>query len=230
MKKVLLTLALAAFAFAANAQYVIGGQIGVNHDGNANGDYSNNSNTTLTIMPKVGYWLNDNMQVGLNFGVDYNYNRNYAGDNNNDHYFSNTQLQYQIAPYFRYNFAQWNNFKVFCEAQLAFGITPKGSWKNTVANTSGNGNTKATAIDLTVVPGLNYALTENISLDLYVNLLGLYYNYTTTTTTVAGVDNVVKDHSMGLLADMTAQPFLGIGVAGLAGHLTNFAVGFNYSF
>lgn len=222
MKKVLLTLALAAFAFAANAQFVIGGQIDVNHNGNATGDFGNTATTTFTFMPKVGYCLNDNMQIGLNFGMAYNYTRNYDGDNNNDHYFSNTGKMYLAAPYFRYNFAQWKNFKVFCEAQLALAMIPKNSWNNNTLGTSGEGNTKTTAINFNVVPGLNYAITDHISLDVYVNLLGLYYNYVTTTTTIAGTDIVDKTHDYGFMANMSAET--------INNHFNNFTIGFNYAF
>lgn len=229
MKKALLTLALAAFAFTANAQWVIGGNIGFNHDGNSTGDYSDNATTEFSIMPKIGYWLNDDMQVGIQLGCTYDYARNYAGDNNNDHYASQTQLQWNFAPYFRYNLTKWNKFTVFCEAQLGLGITPKSSWKNTVTNTSGDGNTSAFDLNFNIVPGLNYSLTDKISFDAYIDLLGLYYNYNATTRTTAAGDVTTYNHNYGLVANMDPQPFLGINAAGLTGHLTLIRIGFNYA-
>ena len=229
MKKVLLTLALAAFAMTANAQIVLGGNVGFDHNGNSTGDYSNTANTTFSFMPKIGYWLNEDMQVGIQLGCDYNYTRNYAGDNNNDHYASNTQWMWKFAPYFRYNLTSWNNFTVFCEAQLGLGITPKSSWKNTVANTSGDGNVSNLNINFNVVPGLNYALTEKISLDAYFDILGLYYSLDKTTTETAAGDVINRDHNWGLIANMNAQPLLGVGVGGLTGHFTLIRIGFNYA-
>ena len=80
MKKVLLTLALAAFAFTANAQWVIGGTVSANHDNFHTDKYVRGATTTnITLLPKVGYQLNDNMQVGLLFGWTFNYERNYNG-------------------------------------------------------------------------------------------------------------------------------------------------------
>lgn len=229
MKKALLTFALAAFAFTASAQWVIGGNIGFNHDGNSTGDYSDNATTEFSIMPKIGYWLNDQMQVGIQLGCTYDYQRNYAGDNNNDHYASQTQLTWNFAPYFRYNLTSWKNFTVFCEAQLGLGITPKSSWKNTVTNTSGDGNTSAFDLNFNIVPGLNYSLTDKISFDAYIDLLGLYYNYNATTRTTAAGDVTTYNHNYGLVSNMDPQPFLGINAAGLAGHLTLIRIGFNYA-
>lgn len=229
MKKIILTLALVAFGMTASAQWVLGGNVAIDHDGNSTGDYSDNATTEITLMPKIGYWLNDQMQVGIQLGCTYDYQRNYAGDNNNDHYASQTQLTWNFAPYFRYNLTSWKNFTVFCEAQLALGITPKSSWKNTVANTSGDGNTSAFDLNFNVVPGLNYALTDKISLDAYVDLLGLYYNYNATTRTVGAADVTTHNHNWGLKADMNAHPVLGVDAGGLTGHLTFIRIGFNYA-
>ena len=222
MKKVLLTLALAAFAMTANAQLVIGGNIGFNHNGNSAGDYSTNATTSFSFMPKVGYWLNDQMQVGAQLGCNYNYRRVYDGDNNNDHYSSQTQMSWNFAPYFRYNLTSWKNFTVFAEAQVALGITPKASLKNNTTGTTADGNVKSFDLGVNIVPGLNYALTDNISFDLYINLAGVFYNFNKTTTTVAGTDNVTRNHTYGFMADMNAQT--------LTAHLNNFMIGFNYAF
>jgi len=232
MKKILLTLALAAFAMTANAQWVLGGNIAFDHNGESTDEYSDKATTEFTLMPKIGYWLNDNMQVGISFGCTYDYLRNYTGDNNNDHYRSTTQWSWNFAPYFRYNLTSWKNFTVFCEAQLGLSITPKSSWKNTALDTDGEGNTNAFALNFDVTPGLNYALTDNISLDVYVDLLGLYYKYEATTTNVGGVETTDYSHNYGLKANMNAQPFLGLDMAtpAMVGHLTLFRVGFNYAF
>jgi len=230
MKKILLTLALAAFAMTTNAQLVIGGNIGFDHDGNSRGDYSTNATTTFSIMPKIGYWLNEDMQVGIQLGVNYDYTRTYDGDNNNDHYYSTTQLEWRFAPYFRYNFARWNKFTAFCEAQLGIGITPKSSWKNATTDKDGNGNVSNLNINFNVVPGVNYALTEKISLDAYLDIFGLYYSLDKTTTENPTGDVITRNHNWGLMANMNAQPLLGVGATGLTGHFTFVRIGFNYAF
>lgn len=237
MKKIILTLALVAFGMTASAQWVLGGNIGFDHDGNSTGDYSDNATTELSIMPKIGYWLNEDMQIGIQLGCNYDYARNYDGDNNNDHYSSRTQLEWRFAPYFRYNLTSWKNFTVFCEAQLAFGITPKRSTWNNTTSTSGEGNTSSFDINFNVVPGLNYALTDKISFDAYIDLLGLYYNYNATTRTIGATDVTSHEHNYGFIADMNAMPIIGNGAIDPTtmlitngGHFSLIRIGFNYAF
>lgn len=236
MKKVLLTLALAAFAFTANAQWVVGGTVSANHaNGHSDKYVAGNTITNITLLPKVGYQLNDKMQVGLLFGWTFNYTRTYNGAD--DNYTSNSnpgnanitpttpytdypQIMKNptitIAPYFRYNLTTWKNFTIFAEAQLNVGIHMESSrfTKTPNGDTSVDQKDNFTSFGLSVVPGLNYSLTDKISLDLYVNLVRCYADFYT-------ADNY-GGHAWGIGADMSAQT--------LNDHLGNFSLGFNYHF
>ena len=217
MKKILLTLALAAFAFTANAQWVVGGNIGANHNmTNHDKDYNMGTATTnIKILPKVGYWLNDNMQVGLSAGWDYSYTRNYTGGGEK-YYTSDPSSQIVIAPYLRYNLTSWKNFTIFAEASLSFTIHPETShhvFVDGTETTTDNGDSW-NKIGINVVPGLNYAFTEHFSMDLYINLARLYWSMTST-------DNGGR-HDWGIGANANAQT--------LNAHLDNFMIGFNYAF
>jgi len=228
MKKILLTLALAAFAMTANAQWVLGGKLDINHNSNYDDDYSRGSaNTNIGILPKVGYWLNDNMQIGIQLGWDYNYTRDYGRTAStsfataqyaSDTYESTPQSAVVIAPYFRYNFASWKNFTVFCEAQLNVKLGLESKTHRFVNGSEVTGyptdnNDNYTTFGLNVVPGLNYAFNDHISMDIYVNILGLYAEMTT--------NEGSSSHKWGLMADMSAQS--------LNAHLNNFSIGFNYA-
>ncbi len=198
----------------ANAQWVVGGQIGFNHFGLHDDNYTIGSNATtdITILPKVGYQLNDKMQIGIQFGLDYTYNRNYA--NSDDTYGSNWQSSIAIAPYFRYNLMQWRNFTLFCEAQLGLGFTLESHNYNTVTdNTTDNGD-NFTTVALSVIPGLNYSLSDKVSMDVYFNLARLACNWV--------LSDGFDVHSYDLGVNMNAQD--------LNAHLGNFAIGFNYHF
>lgn len=260
MKKALLTIALAAFAFAANAQFVVGGQIGYNtNGGNTANENVTGATTTawdvptdiysnLTIMPKLGYNLNDKMQVGIAFGLDYNYAKRYntvyggaytALINDAEDWTTTGNTSIVLAPYFRYNlFTIGEKVTFFCEAQL--GLTFGGKDKYTAhatayagmpaIDTSFSGNTKSTVIDFTVTPGLNYKINDKFSADLYIDLLGLGYTYRSTNTfndaSVAGTtitNETTRTASyFYLTANANAQT--------IAGHLNLFRLGFNYHF
>lgn len=230
MKKILLTLALAAFAFTANAQFVVGGNVGIDHSSRANDDYSRGTtNTNISILPKVGYQLNDQMQVGIQLGWDYNYNRWYgasapsgaigATDYASDSYESNPSSAIVLKPYFRYNFGTWKNFTLFCEAQanFRFGLESKEHLFIKGSEATGSPIKNAdnyTTIGLTVVPGMNYAFSQNFSMDLYINLASLGWSMTT--------EEGRASHQWNIGGDFNSQT--------LAAHLNNFAIGFNYHF
>ena len=260
MKKVLLTLTLVAFAFAANAQFVVGGQLGYsNNGGNTNNvnvagatttewDVPANVWSNLTIMPKIGYNLNDKMQVGVSFGLTSTYNRTYnaiygaaytPADPAAEDWQATADMGFTFAPYFRYNLLTFGDkLTLFCEAQL--GLTFNGKTKYTdhatavgifpAVDTAYKGNTKSNVVEITVTPGLNYKINDKFSADLYIDLLGIGYAHRTVNTFVdlsaGGVTNTteITRTSGGFYfnADANAQT--------LAAHLGNFRLGFNYHF
>ncbi|MBQ8703518.1 MAG: outer membrane beta-barrel protein [Bacteroidales bacterium] len=240
MKRILLTIALVAFAFSANAQWVLGGNVAFNHNGTATEGLYEAATTSFSLQPKAGYRLNKQMQVGLQAGPSYLYTRTYDDTGDNEDYSSSTRFIWQVAPYFRYNMVSWQNFTIFAEAKVGMTFAPKSSWYNNTTGAEGDDNTSSFGLTFNVVPGLNYALTKHFSIDAYVDLLGLYYNYTATTVTNAlGTETTSTSHSYGLLADMDARPLIGytsedIGpttiMTGLEGHLTLIRIGFNYCF
>ena len=269
MKKVLLTLALAAFAFAANAQFVLGGNISVYSDGGttiydhvdpvAAGSYNylergyNGVNyNSITFMPKIGYNINDNMQVGAKFGLQWIKTKDFTGyrterieDDTFEGWYSTTSMAYVFAPYFRYNFATADKFTFFCEAQVTLSFTPNGKahlYNSAYTDALGFNHPeidedvvgysyKSISSSLTVVPGINYQFNDKFSADLYIDLLGLGFNHFTSTTindfTVPGrpddiYETDVTTNSFYLTANTDAQT--------LADHLNLFRLGFNYHF
>ncbi len=260
MKKVLFTLALVAFAFAANAQFVVGGQIGYNTNGGntANETVAGGTTTawdvptdiysTLTLLPKIGYNLNDKMQVGLSFGLNYNYakefNTVYGGAytgmvNDAEDWTITSNTDIVLAPYFRYTLVNFTEkLTLFCEAQLGLTFSGKPKYTEhatayaglTAVDTTFKGNTKATVVNFTITPGLNYKISDNFSADLYIDLLGLGYYYRSANTFVdmsAGGTTLTNETTRTtsffyLTANADAQ--------NLNAHLGLFRLGFNYHF
>ena len=219
MKKILLTIALVAFGMTASAQWVIGGNINLSHDNWHNNDYvAGTTDNHFSIMPKVGYQLNKDMQIGVQLGWAYDYIRTYAGDADTYTSTSNVAPSGQptiiIAPYFRYNFANWKKFTLFAEAQLTFGLHMESSNYTTVGSTTTDNGDNYTSLGINVVPGLNYAFSDKFSMDLYVNLFRCYAEFET-------ADNW-GSHEYGIGANMNAQS--------INAHLNTFTLGFNYHF
>lgn len=263
MKKVIFTLALVAFAFAANAQFVVGGNFSHNlynggHEwdrvvrGNNSAEYTlpNNKTANLTIAPKFGYNINENMQVGISIGYNSTISTNYRKWDNEyetvkdfEGWSKHFRSSFFIAPYFRHTFLHMGKFGAFVEGQLSFGLGFKDKYHDfnikvadfygpgmdlKAVDTSYTGNTKTSYINITVVPGVNYKFTEKISLDLYIDLLSITYNRSTshyyfedaTAQYTHETKNVNTDFHIG--ANLNAQS--------LQSHLGYFRVGFNYHF
>ena len=246
MKKVFLSLALVAFAVTANAQIILGGQLGFN---TTSGTYTqenvspvwdmpNTKAMNLTIAPTISYVLNDNMQIGLTLEYDYGTITNYSAAAyalNQEVWGKTTTSMFTVAPYFRYYFANAGKFNFFCEAALGFGFTPRTKlhdYSNVPVVGYDNeyeGTTKTTLIGLTVTPGVNYRINDNWSADCYIDLAGLAFLHTSTKTYVGGVgtnkDDLVStdvDNTFGLIANTSAQD--------LNAHFGNFRIGINYHF
>lgn len=244
MKKVFLTLALVAVSMAANAQWILGGQLGFNTNGgtytqeNASPiwDMPNNKAMGLTIAPTVSYVLNDKMQIGLtleyNYGTATNYNAlGYAA--NQEVWSKTSTTMFTVAPYFRYYFANAGKFNFFCEAALGFGISPRTKhhdYSNAAVlgyDNEYDGTTKSTTIGLYITPGVNYRISNHWSADCYIDLAGLAFIHNSTKTygTLTDPDALVSTdvtNSFGLQCNTTAQD--------LNAHLGNFRIGFNYHF
>ncbi len=275
MKKALLTLALAAFAFAANAQFVVGGMIDYNTWGYNNSTenviggaaptttvipgspWSNSNTSSLSILPKIGYNLNDKMQVGVSFGmvwdkvVDYSgYLLEYGAVDNFEGWQKTTQSAIQIAPYFRYNITDFKGFTLFCEAQLAFtfGLNPSIHDYHCAYTYLGTSFDEAdvdlmegrkdtyTSIAFTVVPGLNYKFNDKFSADLYIDLLGLGFSHRTDKSFRDW--NVIGGAPAGTPANTTENVetqnnfylTANANAQTLRDHLNAFRLGFNYHF
>ncbi|MBO4307141.1 MAG: outer membrane beta-barrel protein [Bacteroidales bacterium] len=248
MKKVFLTIALVAFAVAANAQFVVSGQFGFNTTGGnthyeavapltTEFDYPATKTSNFLLSPSIGYMLNDNMQVGLGLlfttGSATNYGAMGAYLNGQEDWIKTNNSAFGLAPYFRYYFAQAGNFNFFCEATLAFVTSGRShthaydNSTNPVYDAEADGPTSTSILDFSIVPGVNYKFNDNWSADCYIDLAGLAYTRTATKNygTVTDPDVVTStdvNTSFGLVATASAQT--------LNAHLGNFRIGINYHF
>lgn len=188
MKKALLFFAVVAFAFTANAQFFVGGNLGLHrdasgaaYDGKTYG--AKDVNFDFTFAPKVGYQINDAFQVGAKFlwnrfdALSYSalLTDDYKVDYKDNHYIN----MFGFGIFARYNVYNTGSLTVFCEADLSMLF---GTWKNSRTYVDGEGadatvdGAKTTTFGVGITPGLNYAFNEHFSMDLYLDLLGISYS------------------------------------------------------
>ncbi|MBP9991221.1 MAG: outer membrane beta-barrel protein [Bacteroidales bacterium] len=257
MKKVLLTIACVAFAFAANAQWVVSGNLGfTSHGGHCERtDVVGNTTTNYTlpgdngaktfaleIMPSIGYRINDNMQAGLGLGFGY-----YGGTEfdpityaltDKEEWAKASYMQFKVAPYFRYYFAQAGKFSFFAEATLSLGFTSKGkvheyrSAMNPLPeiDTTYTGDTKHFALGFSIVPGINYQLNDHFSVDCYIDLLSL--NYQMTKATFYEEDEILGEKISHEEINVVNDFYFGVQALPktINNHLGWFRLGLNYAF
>lgn len=219
MKKVFLTLALAVFAFAANAQLIVGGNLSLT---GYDRQTLNDNRFDLRIAPKVGYQINDKMSAGLILGfTSENYTDIYYGPlavttTNYDATYKDVENSLTIKPYFRYNLVEFNKLTLFCEASIPVSLTLTNkttyheegddiiTGQHQTAESTVN-NTKSTQFGIDITPGFNYAISEHISVDAYINAFNLSFNM----TTYSGSDN--KNIDWGLTAYSLPRSSVGFG-------------------
>lgn len=205
MKKLFITIAFVAATMFASAQLYVGGSLGMNMQNGkyeASGDGVTISQDmpkefTFTIAPEVGFMFNDNMGVGLQFG--FGLGKTTAKDYTFDPAATETVKTTIIAfaPYFRYVFAEVDNFKFYADAKLTYGMNkPKATIEQDGTTVTFDGN-KTTLIGFGVVPGMAYQLTDNISMNCALNILELGFNTTKEVQEADGVKETWKTNEFG---------------------------------
>ena len=135
MIKIMMTLAALAVAATMNAQGYIGGSLGLDFQNKlVDKDGKDATGMFFQIKPEVGYNLDDKSSVGivLGFGVTNNGSKmsfngvKFAGLKTDK-----SAIQFQVAPYYRYKFVQFDKVDLFIDAMVSFQYTKYDEWNNT---------------------------------------------------------------------------------------------------
>lgn len=131
----MMTLAALAVAATMNAQGYIGGSLGLDFQNKlVDKDGKDATGMFFQIKPEVGYNLDDKSSVGivLGFGVTNNGSKmsfngvKFAGLKTDK-----SAIQFQVAPYYRYKFVQFDKVDLFIDAMVSFQYTKYDEWNNT---------------------------------------------------------------------------------------------------
>ena len=113
MKKILMTLVIALSAVTANAQWYLGGSVGVASVKNGNAD----AETVYKFVPDFGYTLNDTWSIGVAVGYQKG-----ACDLINSGFGQDTKTELlQVNPYARYVCAKTRHILVFIDGTVGLG-------------------------------------------------------------------------------------------------------------
>ena len=150
MKKIMMIAAMMVAAVSANAQVYLGGGVGV-----ATSSYDGNSTTVWSILPEVGYNINDKWAVGTVIGYGESKVK-VAG-------VSEKVKTFQVSPYARYTFVKFDHVNLFIDGGVGYKHEDYAGMKT---NTFGIG----------LKPGVAVNLNEKLSFVAHVGFLGYKYD------------------------------------------------------
>lgn len=158
MKKIMMTLAAIAVAATMNAQVYLGGTFGLGFENKLTDQKDPTKTATgmsFQIKPEIGYNLDEKSSVGvvLGFGITNNTNEmlgTSASIFGRGVKTDKSAIQFEIAPYYRYKFVQFDKVDLFIDAQVGFIYTKLDEWNNTTFN-------------IGVRPGVAYNASDKIS-------------------------------------------------------------------
>ena len=170
MKKIFAIALVAMMTMTANAQVYVGGGVGLQSS-----SYDGNSETYFTIIPEIGYNLNEDWAVGIVLG----YGESKTTLKEDGVKMTAKVKAFEIAPYARYTFAKFDKVNLFVDGTVGYKHE----------NYAG---VKTNTFALGFKPGIAVNLNEKLSFVTHVGFLG-YEN-----AKVKGADKATNTFGVGL--------------------------------
>ena len=152
MKKVLMTLAVAFIAVAANAQVYVGGNVGIASSKIGDAD----AVTTYKVLPEIGYNINQNWAIGTTAGWGKGNPVKIEDEP------QKTQNYFTVEPYVRYTFVRSKYINAFVDG--GFGYTHFNHAHGAAASVN--------AWSVGVKPGISVNLSPKVSFIAHVGFAG----------------------------------------------------------
>jgi len=153
-----------------SAQVFVGGSINFNTSHSKQDRTSGlreTNNYSLGLRPSVGKFVSEKLALGL--ALDFTSTRSKTDYIN----FSMINTLYAgINPFLRYYAISWNKFSIYGQGNILLGFSKtKDELNDAFTESSG------TKFGVSFYPGLNYDLSDKISLFTAINIFSLGYNY-----------------------------------------------------
>ena len=152
MKKIMMTLAAMAVAATMNAQVYVGGSLGF-----ASESYDGNSETVWSIMPEIGYNLNEDWAVGVVAG--YGESRDKVKGLGTD-----KVKTVAVSPYVRYTPVKFEKVNIFVDGGFGY------------QNVNWGGDVKENIWEFGLKPGVAVNLNDKLSFVSHFGFLGYKYD------------------------------------------------------
>jgi hypothetical protein len=165
MKKTILMMMLLSGVCSVNAQYYIGGSIGISDYSTKWADGDENTVLSFSVAPELGYSLTDKLDIGiaLNFSTLKRTNMTVDAEGNSIDIKVNS---FQFAPYIRYSLLTFNKFAVLGKVQ-AFAGYEKQKYTTEMTDMNWGAN---------IYPILTYNLTDKFVLLSNLNFFSIGFS------------------------------------------------------
>ncbi|MDR2910224.1 MAG: hypothetical protein LBV47_02505 [Bacteroidales bacterium] len=216
-KIIVFFIALFTFVVTGNAQVFIEGSLGLTHNkvelsGGAVSDDSHS--TTVSVSPKIGYWLNDNIAIGINpvIGAD-TYINMAPYDVFETDFDSLKNRSWMLFIFGRYKLWGTEKLSLLIDTPVGFGINTHKTETDAITTSDNSGF----QFSVFVNPLISYKLNEKFSVVTRLNFLSLGFSY------FSSDDNNTNSKS-------TSSQFSFDSKSSLFNSLGNISIGFTYNF
>ena len=219
MKQIILAIAALIIVSHSNAQILKGSMLMVGSGSYAGNNYSIKDSSTTTLnksanysfSPGIGYFIKDNLAVGMEIG--YGYNKTTYETNNlpavTPFTNKNTTItqSLQFAPYASCHFMLSPKAFIFIKARVAYGMPLSYDSKNEYYSgmdysTDDNKKVKINTLNAQLVPGILFFLNNRFALQ--ANFGSLYYNSMRIIDKSVSYDNYNNTTSSGLNLNLSS--------------------------
>ena len=151
MKKYFIIVCLIFVGMVANAQFYLGGSIGLDVRNTQYSDANDVTNVKMNVLPEFGFYLSDRFDIGFETGFAADYSS----------VTEKTDITFYFVPYARYSFFSTGNFEVIGKMSI------DNDFKD-----------ERTYLGLHLTPILAYNLTDHVTLQAGLNFLNFrtYYD------------------------------------------------------
>lgn len=237
MKKVILSVALLVAAASASAQWYVGAGLGFSSVPSStsktattiNGvttsvETNDEKSSSFSFSPEVGYSLSDKFCVGLAISMssDNTDDAQDISDANQVTSFVTKTSEWKVFPYAQYYCKSFGKANVYFQGGPVFmgGTSTSESTEWDVVNSKVitsdiSSEAKMSTVGFVILPGVDFKISEKISLYTTLNFLGLAYLSSTIETTdksaSTGDKQVVTDKSSAFGFNFDSADILNVG-------------------
>ena len=187
-----------------NAQYFIGGSIGIqvaNYKSDNGTTTSKSTDNRFYLYPSAGKFISEKVALGLELGISFS-----GGNHSANPDTKNKSYTLGASPFMRYYAVKWNKFSIYGQGNL--GCTFSRS-SETTDGTKSDGP-KISSYYFSIYPGLSYDLGDKLQLQASINVLKLECGYNINDN--GSVKNTTSYINIGAgLDDIISVPTISIG-------------------